>query len=165
MQAVLQTPFEQTSPAPQVAPHAPQLAGSSFVSTQSVPHVVVPPPHDRAHVPSEQTSPVAHAWLHEPQFVTSWDRLVHAPPHDVWAFGHAVVESGAGESKPVEASRSMGDASNCETDDESPLQLATSKAPQMNGLTRTSAIANHRLRVIDAPIQYLPSSLRALAPV
>jgi hypothetical protein len=39
----------------QVLPQPPQLAGSTLVSTQELPHIVVPPPQDAAQVPCEQT--------------------------------------------------------------------------------------------------------------
>jgi hypothetical protein len=38
----------------QIAPHIPQLAGSDVVSTQALPHRVVPPAQVVVQVPAEQ---------------------------------------------------------------------------------------------------------------
>ena len=46
---------EQTDPVPHRWVQPPQFAPSMVVSTQLVPHFVVPPPHERAHWPAEQT--------------------------------------------------------------------------------------------------------------
>jgi hypothetical protein len=43
------------SPAAHLLPQPPQLFGSTVVSKQDMPHIVVPPPHVSAHAPCEQT--------------------------------------------------------------------------------------------------------------
>lgn len=64
-------------------PHAPQFAGSLFVSTQRFPHCVVPPPHEESHLPFEQNSLGAHAVPHAPQFAGSKSVTVQTPLQSV----------------------------------------------------------------------------------
>jgi hypothetical protein len=73
-------PFEHAWPDGHWVPHVPQLAGSSFVSTQTFPHWVVPEPQLVAQVPTEQTSLCAHAVPQTPQLSWSFFVSVHAPP-------------------------------------------------------------------------------------
>ena len=58
-------------------PQSPQFAGSFFVSTQSLPHLVEPPTQVRAHTPAWQTSPLAQAVLQLPQLAGSFFVLRH----------------------------------------------------------------------------------------
>ena len=60
-------------------PHAPQFAGLLLVSTHAPEHIVVPAPHETAHIPAEHTCPAAHAFPHAPQFARSVARSRHAP--------------------------------------------------------------------------------------
>jgi hypothetical protein len=52
---------------PQVLPQLPQFFGSTFVSAQTFPHCVVPPPQLVAHLPIEQTSPALQTVPQLPQ--------------------------------------------------------------------------------------------------
>jgi len=81
--------MEQTSPAAQVVPQAPQFLGSLTVSTQAAPHLVAPPAQLMAHWPMEQTSPAAQAVLQAPQFLGSLAVSTHAVPHIVTPGPHA----------------------------------------------------------------------------
>jgi len=54
-QLTVHTLFEQTWPAPHVAPQVPQFCGSTFVSTQSPLQAVVPAPQMNEHVLFEQS--------------------------------------------------------------------------------------------------------------
>jgi hypothetical protein len=76
----VQLPLEHASPAAHWIPQVPQLLGSTFVSTQTFPHCVLPPPQLVAHVPAEQSSPCLHAAAHAPQLSWSFFVSVHAPP-------------------------------------------------------------------------------------
>jgi hypothetical protein len=69
--AVPHMPIEQACPAPHALPQPPQFAGSTWVSTQLMPHWVVPPPHAAAHEPAEQTCPALHTVPQAPQFCGS----------------------------------------------------------------------------------------------
>jgi hypothetical protein len=71
VQAVWQEAATHTIPAPQIWPHAPQFAGSTFSSTQRDPHFVAPPPQIRPHAPPLQTSPASHAAPQAPQLAPS----------------------------------------------------------------------------------------------
>lgn len=64
----LHMPTEQYWLAGQAAPQAPQLAGSTFVSTHVVPHCVVPLPHATVHTLFEQTWPAPQVVPQIPQF-------------------------------------------------------------------------------------------------
>jgi hypothetical protein len=91
-QEATQDEFEQTRPAPQAVPQAPQLLASFEVSAQKVGlaagQAVVPVEHVSAHAPAEQTLPAAQAMPHVPQFRLSDasstqvpEQLVEAPRH------------------------------------------------------------------------------------
>src|SRR6185312_3655179 len=86
-QVTLQAPFEHTSPPEHACPHAPQLAGSLAVWTQSVPQSVVPPRQVTPHLPVEQTWPLGHAVPQAPQlagsFCVSTQRPPPSPPQSV----------------------------------------------------------------------------------
>jgi len=60
-------PAEQTSPLAQVLPQAPQLEGSTLVSTHLPLQSSVPPPQLPVHLPALQTSPAAQAVPQVPQ--------------------------------------------------------------------------------------------------
>lgn len=75
------TPLEQSWPAGQALPHAPQFAGSTFVSTHALPHAVVPPEQLPPHTAFEHTCPAAHAMPQPPQFAGSTLVSTHALPH------------------------------------------------------------------------------------
>ena len=72
-------PDEQTSPALQVAPQAPQFALSLWVLVHKPLQSISPPGQDRAHLPDEQTSPALHAVAQVPQFALSLWVLVQLP--------------------------------------------------------------------------------------
>jgi hypothetical protein len=59
------------------------LAGSAFVSVQDEPHAVVPPAHDREHVPAEHTSPPVHVFPQAPQLPGSLVVLTHDAEQEV----------------------------------------------------------------------------------
>ena len=69
--------FEQTWPAPQAAPQAPQLRPSVWVLTHAAgapsvpPHVVWPVGHVAEQWPPLQDCPGAHVTLHPPQLTFS----------------------------------------------------------------------------------------------
>src|SRR5580692_7138374 len=75
-------------PVAHTLPQAPQLFGSLCVSAQEVPHNVVPPPHDVAHVPCEQTVPLPQTFPHAPQLLLSVWGLEHVDPHWTLGAGH-----------------------------------------------------------------------------
>jgi hypothetical protein len=81
VQAVWQEAATHTIPAPQIWPHAPQLAGSTFSSTQRDPHLVAPPPQTRPHAPALQTSPAWHALPQAPQLASSVATSTQLVPH------------------------------------------------------------------------------------
>src|SRR6185436_1999935 len=72
-------PPEQTSPASQAVPQAPQFFGSMVTSTQALPHLVLPPAQLRPHTPAEQTSPAAQTVPQVPQFFGSKSVMVQTP--------------------------------------------------------------------------------------
>ena len=74
-------PAEHTSPAPHTEPQASQLAGSSWVSTQTPLHSEVPPTQERAQVPAEHTSPAPHTEPQAPQLAGSSWVSTQTPPH------------------------------------------------------------------------------------
>jgi hypothetical protein len=61
---VSQVPAEQTSPLAQAVSQAPQLAGSTPVSTHLPVQSVVPPTHLVPHCPAEHTSPALQVVPH-----------------------------------------------------------------------------------------------------
>jgi hypothetical protein len=67
----MQPAFTQTADAPHRWPQPPQLVGSSRVSTQLVPHCVLPPRQVSAQTPFAQTSFDPHAVPHDPQLAGS----------------------------------------------------------------------------------------------
>ena len=67
----------------QPLPHIPQLAGSLLMSTQELPHFVVPPVHESPQVLAEQTSPEAHTVRQSPQWAGSFVVLTQALPQSV----------------------------------------------------------------------------------
>ena len=69
MQALAHEPAAQDWEAAHLVPHAPQFAGSVFVSTHFPLHRVSVPAHP--HWPFAQTWPVGHACPHDPQFFAS----------------------------------------------------------------------------------------------
>jgi hypothetical protein len=74
---VVQTPVEQTCPAPQTVPHAPQLALSVVRLTHAPLQTEVPA--GQAHAPLTQSAPVGHAWPHAPQLAADVCVLVSQP--------------------------------------------------------------------------------------
>jgi hypothetical protein len=76
-------PSVQTSPAPHLVPQAPQFDGSTFESTQAVPHWVVPAPHEDPQVPWLQTWPSAHLVPQAPQLAASVFVSTQEAPHCV----------------------------------------------------------------------------------
>jgi hypothetical protein len=74
-------PAEQTWPAAQASPQAPQLAGSTLVVTQLSPHWVVPPVHSSWHSPAVQVCPAAQASPQSPQFLASVVVSTQRVPH------------------------------------------------------------------------------------
>ena len=72
-------PPEQTCPAAQALPHAPQLKRSVCVLAQTPPHSVSPAWQLTSHEPPEHTSPAGHATPQEPQFWLSVPVLTHVP--------------------------------------------------------------------------------------
>jgi hypothetical protein len=93
--------LEQTCPLAHLVPHAPQLSPSTFVSTQRLPHLTVPPPQLTAHAPCEQTSPVPHLVPHAPQFSGSRPTTVHTPPQTCEPAPQPAAESMLASSAPV----------------------------------------------------------------
>jgi hypothetical protein len=77
-------PWEQTWPAAQAVPQAPQLAGSSWVSKQRFPHFVVPPRQSTTHEPREQTRLASQALPHAPQFAGSFCKSAQVPAQGAW---------------------------------------------------------------------------------
>jgi len=75
-----------------VVPHVPQLAGSLEVSTQELPHFVVPPAQLSAHAPAEQTCPGVHAVPQTPQLSGSLVTSTQPPLHDVCVPVHATAD-------------------------------------------------------------------------
>jgi hypothetical protein len=59
------------------------LALSVCVSTQALPHAVVPAPHTSVHTPPMHALLPAHAVTQAPQLFGSVDVSVHAPLHAV----------------------------------------------------------------------------------
>jgi hypothetical protein len=55
----------------QVVPQPPQLIGSTFVSTQLLPHLVVPPLQTMVHPPFTHCCPLTHAFPQDPQLALS----------------------------------------------------------------------------------------------
>jgi hypothetical protein len=76
-------PAEQSSPTPQPSSQPPQWSGLFWVSTQRLPHWVVPPPQLRLQVPKEQTSGEVQALSQAPQLVGSQSVSTQTPLHRV----------------------------------------------------------------------------------
>jgi hypothetical protein len=76
---------QQVVPLEQVFPHSPQLSGM-LGSTHPPWQKMEPEPQ---HPPFVQASPEAQAAPQAPQLASSWVRSTHAPPHEVWPWGHA----------------------------------------------------------------------------
>ncbi len=57
------------------------MAGSFVMSTQAVPHLVLPPVHASAHALPEQTIPLAHGFVQPPQLAGSFVVSTQAVPH------------------------------------------------------------------------------------
>jgi hypothetical protein len=84
-------PAWQTSAAPHVMPHAPQFAGSSFVSAQKEEspfvHFMSGAAHVASHMPALHTSPAPHAVAHAPQFALSCMGSTQVMPHSICPVG------------------------------------------------------------------------------
>jgi hypothetical protein len=83
---IAQVPAEQTVPASQATPQAPQLSGSRERSVQaaappSAGHAVCEAAQVRAHEPAEQTVPGSQTTPQAPQFSGSRATTVHSPAH------------------------------------------------------------------------------------
>jgi len=76
---VRQLPAEQTAFALQTFPHAPQLSGSFWRSTQVPPQSIWPA--GQAQAPALQTPPAGQTLPQAPQLAGSAVRLTHSPPH------------------------------------------------------------------------------------
>lgn len=76
-------PAEQTSPAAQAFPHAPQFSPLLWRSVQMPVQSVSPAWHASAQTPAVHASPAGHAFPHPPQLAESLCVLVHAPAHSV----------------------------------------------------------------------------------
>jgi hypothetical protein len=74
-QVAAQAPLEQTCPAGQAMPQAPQFARSVWVSRQVPPQSTVPLPQFARHVPATQAKPAAQVEPHAPQL-----------PGSIWGF-------------------------------------------------------------------------------
>jgi hypothetical protein len=94
-------PCEQTSPIAQALPHAPQLAGSSCVSTQTLPHFSAPPLQERPHDPCEHTCSAGQAVPQAPQFVGSSCVSTHLSPHLVVPPLHCVEHAPFAQACPA----------------------------------------------------------------
>lgn len=70
-----------------------QLRGSLLMSTQAVPHGVVPPEHTRPHTPLTQLWPAAHAVQLAPQNIGLLVVSTHDVPHLVVPIGHTSVHT------------------------------------------------------------------------
>lgn len=84
-QLTVQTPLEQTCPAPQAVPQPPQLAVSVCVFTHALPHKLSPPLQVLTQLPvTHETEPPAggvHVVPQAPQFCTSLEVLTQRPLH------------------------------------------------------------------------------------
>jgi hypothetical protein len=79
-------------------PHAPQFAGSSFVSAQNdespFVHIVSGAAHVVTHMLALHASPAAHVVPHAPQFLLSRLTSMHVEPHIICPFGQPTWASG-----------------------------------------------------------------------
>ena len=68
---------------PQIVPQPPQFAGSVWLSTQALPHSVVPAVQVVVQTPAEHPWPPRQAVPQAPQLAESVCVLTHSPAHNV----------------------------------------------------------------------------------
>jgi hypothetical protein len=85
--AQLHTPFTHALPAPQTLPQPPQLSVELAVSTQVVPHKVLPASHMQ--LPAEQVVPDGHTFPQPPQLSALLLVSMHEPLQSVPPLGQA----------------------------------------------------------------------------
>src|SRR4051812_41820647 len=101
-------PATHGTPTPHTVPQAPQFFGSLFLSTQKLPHLVLPPPQVTEQTPAEQTWLALHVVPQAPQFLgsllLSTQRLphlvlpppqvrAHTPAEQTWPALHTVPQA------------------------------------------------------------------------
>jgi hypothetical protein len=91
-QVAAQLPLEQTCPAGQAFPQAPQFQPSVAVSTQTPPQYASVP-QVQAQAPFAQTWPSSQAAPQVPQFAGSFRRSAHAPSHSVRPAAQLVLQA------------------------------------------------------------------------